>query len=171
MTYELEEVDFPASLAAEIRSSELVDAATGFSYVEARVDGAVTDIAAADFDQVPLLLDLDVTSGGYDTSVSNPVAISNDEAESLGLVVGDRVSTEFSNGSTVEATVTGIFNDQVIIAQDYLFDASVLEAGGLDEPHEWLAYSVVDGADSTGVEALTTSLSAEFPHADVETAR
>jgi putative ABC transport system permease protein len=169
VTDQLEEVDFPSSLAAQVRSWEAVDAATGFSFLEARVDGSVTDIAAADFDELPLLLDLDVTSGGYDTTVVNPVVISGDEADSLGLAVGDRVATEFANGSTVEAVITGIFNDQVIISEDYLFDAAVFEAGGLDEPYEWLAYSVADGADANSVQALSASLSAEFPHADVET--
>jgi putative ABC transport system permease protein len=84
-------------------------------------------------------------------------------------VVGDRLAAEFSNGSVVEVTVTGIFNDQVIIAKDYLFDTSVFEAGGLSEPDEWLAYSVVDGADPGGIQALGAASSAEFPHADVET--
>ncbi len=169
ITDQLEEVEFPSALAAEVRSADFVDAATGFRYLDARVDGAIQNVGAVEFDQISALLDLGVTEGSYSTTAANPVVISADEAETHALGVGDVITAEFSNGSAVQATVTGIFEEQVIISQDYLFDTAVFESTGIAQADEWLAISVTDTADVNSVEALVASLSERFPHADVET--
>ncbi|MDP9463797.1 MAG: ABC transporter permease, partial [Actinomycetota bacterium] len=44
LTDDLEEVEFPATLSGEIRESDVVTAATGFTKLEARVDGTVADV-------------------------------------------------------------------------------------------------------------------------------
>ena len=36
------------------------------------------------------------------------------------------VTTEFANGAIVDATITGVFDDEALITADYLFDESVL---------------------------------------------
>ena len=169
ITDQLEEVDFPAALAFEVRSADFVDAASGFRYLDARVDGTIQNVGAVEFDQMPLLLDLGITDGGYDTSVINPVVISADKAADRAVVVGDVITSEFSDGSVVQATVTGIFEEQVIISQDYLFDTAVFDSTAIAPVDEWLAISVVDSADPVAVEGLVAALAERFPHADVET--
>ena len=52
VTDDLDEVDFPASLAGELRQSDVVAAATGFTHFDARVDGTVTGVVGFDFDQI-----------------------------------------------------------------------------------------------------------------------
>ena len=63
VTDELDDVDFPTTLVAELGSAAPVDAVTGFRYVEARVDGSVADVVAADLDDLGTVLDLDVSAG------------------------------------------------------------------------------------------------------------
>ena len=99
LTDDLDEVDFPATLAGELRQSDVVAAATGFTHFDARVDGTVTDVVGFDFDQIDAVLDLDVTAGGFDRSVANPVVVSVDEATAIGAGVGDAIAVEFANGS------------------------------------------------------------------------
>jgi len=169
VTDQLQEVDFPSTLAADIRSAEFVDAAGGFRYVEARVDGVILEVVAGEFDQIPALVDFDLSAGGYDSGVVNPVVISGDVAESLGMGVGDGITVEFSNGSNVAATITGIFNDQVLLPEDYLFDTTVFDSAGVLQADEWISFSLVDGADPAAVSALVTRLAEQFPQADVET--
>ncbi|RLE26710.1 MAG: hypothetical protein DRJ50_00260 [Actinobacteria bacterium] len=169
-TDDLQEVDFPTTLAAEIRESDAVDAATGFRYVEARVNETITEVAAVEFDQLPVLLDIDIGEGGFDTSVANPVLISADEADTLELGVGDTITTEFSSGTIVEATITGTFHDQVIMEQDYVFDTTVFDSAGVNAADEWLAFSIPDGADTAAVDALIVTLSEQFPQGYFETA-
>ena len=98
LTDDLEEVEFPATLASEIRQSDVVAAATGFTHVEARVDGTVTDVVGLDFDQIDAVLDLDVRAGGFDRNVANPVVMSVDEATAIDASVGDVLTVEFANG-------------------------------------------------------------------------
>ncbi len=169
VTDDLEEVTFPTTLAAQLQNSNLVDAATGFRYAEVRMNETITVIAAAEFDQLPSLLDLDIDEGGFDTTVANPLLISGDEAEALGLEVGDTVTTEFSHGTIVEATITGVFRDQLIISQDYVFDTAVFDRAGVDIADEWLAFSTRDGTDPAALDALIVGLADQFPHGHFET--
>ncbi len=169
LTDDLEDVEFPATLASDIRQSDVVTAATGFTVFEARVDGTVADAVGFDFDQIDSLLDLDVQDGSLTTNVVNPMLVHVDKAEAIGASVGDVLTTEFANGATIETTIVGLFDEGVIMTQDYLYDDSVLATAGVPQTAEWLAVSVSDGASPAAIEALVTSLSDEFPAANVET--
>jgi putative ABC transport system permease protein len=170
VTDELDEVDFPATLAGELRSSEVVDAATGFSQVDARVDGAESSVVGFDFDQIGQLLDLDVRAGGFDTSVALPAVVSVAESETTGTGIGDVLRLEMAGGRPVEATVVGLFDDQAILGEDYLVDTSVLTDSGIQPTAAMLAFSIADDASPAAAEAFVAELSEQFPNAFVETA-
>jgi putative ABC transport system permease protein len=169
LTDDLDEVDFPASLAGELRQSEFVAAATGFTKVDARVDGTVTGVVGFDFDQIDAVLDLDVRAGGFDRRVEHPVVVSVDEATAIDAGLGDVVALEVANGTRVDTTIVGLFDDQAILGEDYLFDTSVLADAGVDQTAEWLAVSVAEGASPADVDALVAGLSAQYPNAFIET--
>jgi putative ABC transport system permease protein len=170
VTDQLDDVAFPTSLAAEIGAAPVVDAVSGFRYVEARVDGSVTDVVATDLGALDSLLDIDVRGGGYGRAAADPVLMSADEATRRGVGVGDAVSIEFANGARAESTIAGVFHDEAIIGEDYVFDTATFDQAGLREGDEWLAISVVEGADPRAVQALVSGVTADFPDADVETA-
>jgi putative ABC transport system permease protein len=169
LTDDLDEVEFPATLAGEIRESDVVAAATGFTPIEARVDGTVTDVVGLDFDQIGAVLDLDVQAGGFDRDIANAVVMSVDEAKASGAVVGDVLPIDFANGSRVEATIVGLFDDQTVLTEDYLLDTAVLADAGVTQTAEWLAVSIANGASPADVDALVAGLSDEYPYASVET--
>ena len=169
LTDDLEQVQFPATLAGEIRQSHAVAAATGITAVEARIDGKVTDVVGFDFDQIEAVLDLDVQAGGFDRNVVNPVVVSVDKATASKVSIGDALPIEFANGSQVDATIVGLFDDQSVLTQDYLLDTSVLVDAGVTPTAEWLSVSIADGASPADVNALVAGLSDEFPYASVET--
>ncbi len=169
VTDDLLDVDFPATLVSEVSESDLVSGATGFTQLEARVDGAVVDVVGLDFDQIDGLLDLDVREGSFATNVSNPVVVSVDEAEAINASVGDVLTTGFADGATLEATIVGLFDDQAIMFQDYLFDQRVLADAGQPQTLEWVALSITDGASPEAVDGLVASLGNEFPAANIET--
>jgi len=169
VTDDLLDVDFPATLASEVSESDLVAGATGFAQLEARVDGAVVDVVGFDFEQIDGLLDLDVQEGSFATNVSNPVVVSADEAEAINASVGDVLTTGFADGATLDATIVGLFDDQAIMFQDYLFDQKVLADAGQPQTLEWVALSITDGASPEAVDGLIASLGNEFPAANIET--
>jgi putative ABC transport system permease protein len=170
LTDDLDEVYFPAALVGEIRRSPAVAAATGFTPVEARVDGEVTGVTVLDFAQIDAVLDLDLRSGGFGRGARDTVVMSVDEARARGVDVGDVLPIEFSNGTHADLTVVGLFDDQAVLTDDYLVDTSVLVAAGLPADPEWIAVALADDASAGEVATLVTGLSKEFPHASVETA-
>jgi putative ABC transport system permease protein len=168
---DLDEVTFPANLATEIRKSDAVAAATGFTPVEAKVDGSVTDVMGLDFGQIGGVLDLGIRAGGFDRNVADPVVVSVDQASAIHAGVGDPMQIEFSNGARIEATIVGLFDDQSIVTEDYLLDTTVLTDAGVAPTAEWLGVSIADGASSAAVNALVADLSGQYPYASIETAR
>lgn len=169
LTDQLEDVEFPLALPAELEANELFDSVSGFRHVETRVDGKIGTNVAADFDQLPPLLNVDVRQGGYDLTVANPVLISSAHAESTALQVGDTVTTEFANGASVDATITGVFHDEALITSNFLFDESAFDAAGDRTGYQWIAMSVADGVAEADIDAAIAAVSAEFPAADIET--
>jgi putative ABC transport system permease protein len=166
---DLDEVQFPATLADQIRQSPVVAAATGFTPVEARVGGTVSHVIGFDFAQIGGVLDVHVTSGGFAGNVADPVVVSADRARTLHAGIGDTLPIEFASGSRVDATVVGLFDGNSVLTQDYLLDTSVLRDGGIAPKAEWLGVSIVDGAAPAEVHALVAGLADEFPFAAIET--
>jgi putative ABC transport system permease protein len=169
ITDELDEVDFPASLAGEIRASQAVSSVTRFTHVEARVDGVVTDVRGVDFDEIDAAIDVDMREGGFLKTASDPMVVSTHQATDLGVDLGDKVTVELSNGARVDTTVVGLFDDQTVIGEDYMVDTTVLEHVGIPVTPEWLAVSIADHASQSEIDALVASVSDQFPYASIET--
>ena len=170
ITDQLEEVDFPLDLPAQIGSNtDLFSAVAGFRYVETRVDGKVSTAVATDFAQIQPIMNADIRDGGLGNGSNNPVLVSAAHADESGLVVGDVITTEFADGAAVESTITGVYYDEAMVTSDFLYDESTFDAAGNITGHEWLGISLADGASLTEVDAAMASLSEQFPHADVET--
>ena len=74
------------------------------------------------------------------------MVVSVDKAKAIHAGVGDTLPVEFANGSHVDATIVGLFDDQTVLTEDYLLDTSVLADAGIDPTAEWLAVSIADGA-------------------------
>jgi putative ABC transport system permease protein len=70
----------------------------------------------------------------------------------------------------VDATIVGLFDDQAILGEDYLFDTRVLGAVGIAPSPEWFAFSFVDDASQSSKDALLAGLADEYPNAAIETA-
>jgi putative ABC transport system permease protein len=170
VTDDLGTAEFPSALAGEIRRSDVVDAATGFTPVDVRIDGTVSGAEAFEFDQIGSLLDVDLTTGSFDRTVADPVVVSTGRAEALGAHVGDTLPIEFANGSRVEATVVGLFDDQTVLTADYLLDDRVLADAGVATTAAWLAIATAPGAAPADVAAMASGITERFPNASVETA-
>jgi putative ABC transport system permease protein len=170
LTDELDEVDFPATLAPSLRELDTVRAATGFTTFDARVDGDVTNVVSFDFDQIDEVLDLDLRAGGFDRGGSNPIVVSTNKAAAIGAHVGDTIRIDTAAGGSVTATVVGLFADQSVLTQDYLLDTSVLTSAGVTPAPDWVAVSIAPGATPGAIDALVADLADEFPYASVETA-
>ncbi len=162
---------FPPTLAAELRSLPVTDQVVGFSYDEASVAGEVQEVVGADLAAVDSLFDLDIIDGSAaDSSVTDPVLVSNDEAEALGIAPGDTISTEFATGQTRTLTVIGIFADDVLVEVGYILDRSTWDSVGADSVDAWIALSTADDATEAAIIASLAPIAAAYPQANIDTA-
>ena len=70
VTDELDEVEFPATLADDLRRSDVVDRRHRVHARSTPGRRRVTGVVGFDFDQIDALLDVDVQAGGFDGTVS-----------------------------------------------------------------------------------------------------
>ena len=83
--------------------------------------------------QIDALLDLDVTGRRVRPRRRAPGGRVVDEAKAIGAGLGDTLDRrDRPTDRHVEATIVGLFDDQAILSEDYLFDTSVLADAGID---------------------------------------
>ena len=134
VTDELEDVEFPASVVSDLREADVVDAVAGFSHFEARVDGAVSDVVALDFDdhgrrvrpRCPV---------GWLRHQSSPTRwwCRSTRRRRSAPASAMRSPSRPPTAPSVDATVVGLFDDQALLTEDYLFDIGVLASLGQPE--------------------------------------
>ncbi len=139
---------FPPGIAEMVAASPVTTESVAWSYDWVRVDGHDQEVAAADHRAVDELFDLGITDGVAVSPSAPPVLISDEEALSRDLTVGDTVRADFANGTSIEVVVAGIYTEDVVVEQDYLFDRTTWVAGGADDTVEWLALSTGDASEA-----------------------
>ncbi len=168
---------FPNQIVEEIEQAPEFGAVTGFRYSEIRIDGGTAEdvsadplsIVAADLVDVPELIDLDVSSGGYDTR-SEAVLVAEKKADELGVGVGDVLDVTFASGDAGQLDVVGIFDDVSVLEVDFLVDTSSFSAAGVDESDLWIAFSPATGTSPDAVVAAIAAIETTYPQGELETA-
>ena len=75
------------------------------------------------------LIDIDLIDGSYQAVADGGVLVNKDPAEDLGLDVGDTVPMTFQNGTELDLTVVGIFDDTSLGLGNWLVSLDTLDAG------------------------------------------
>lgn len=171
--------NFPAGLAPALAASPDVAAVSGFRLDDVLTGGASgsaggerTEASGARLDQVPALFDLDVTQGSltdWAGTVTDPVAVSDKEADRLGLAPGDTVGMDFASGQHRDLTVVAVFADQYVVETPYLLDLSTWDAVGATPADDYVAFALADGIDQDRAAAVVAGLTSTYPQVDVDT--
>lgn len=160
---------FPGSLGTDVAASDVVTDSVAWAYDDVLVGGEIFDVPSADHAAITRLFDLGFVEGGHDPAVNHAVFVSDDEAAALGIEVGQTISTEFSSGETRMVTVTGIFSDDVIVEEKYVFDSAVWADAGADDTLYWLAVEIDESATPAAVQQAFDDIGTSYPLATVET--
>lgn len=168
------EAGLPAELATLVADSAATEQVVAWNYADVKVTGSdgeeIIEVVAADHGAVDALFDLGISDGtGVSTDVVNPVLVADYEAEALGLSIGDTFDVEFASGITEQATVTGVFTDDVIVEEKYVFDISTFESAAADGTIYWMALTIADGVDDAQLAAAFGEFAEFYPLATVET--
>lgn len=162
---------FPSTVADDLAASPVTDAVAAFRYDHAMIGGEIRDVAGSSLVAVDALFDLDVTEGvTADPSIVDPVLVSDDEAETTGLAVGDVLTAEFASGESRSLTVIGIFADDVIMDDPYLLDVSTWADVGAEPGITWMGLSLVDGVTTDRADAAFAPIADTYPQLSIATA-
>ena len=172
MTDQASEAGFPTAVVDQIVADPHFDAVTGFRFSEMQVDDSIADVTAARFDDLGSLFDLDVTEGSIPAQAGDePSAlVSRELAQSEGMTIGDLVSVTLNTGATAELTVAGVFDDDAVVADDWLVDVSVFDKAEVVASEMWIGFSVADGLDASETQLAIDALAELYPQGELETA-
>lgn len=174
LTDQAGQAGFPSSIVEEIDADPVFDAVTGFRFAEMQVDEEIVDVTAARFDDLPALLDLDVSEGSISTALAgssnDTVLVSRELADIDGIVVGDTVDVTLDNGVETTLNVSAIFDGDAVVQQDWLVDVGVFDRAGVTASELWVAFSTSDALDAAEASAAVDALAERYPQGELETA-
>lgn len=125
---------FPAALGTQVTDSPVTADVVAWAYHDVRIDSEIQEVASADLASIATLFDLGIVEGtAADPTARYPLLVSNDEAAARGLSTGDVTLTEFSSGQARSMTITGIFSDDIIVEENYVFDTTTWTEVGADD--------------------------------------
>ncbi|MEM9564913.1 MAG: FtsX-like permease family protein [Actinomycetota bacterium] len=161
---------FPPAVAERFTDSGAVDTLTRFRYDRAIIDGVEQTLMGSDLAATEVLFDIGVSSGvATDPSVTDAVLVANEEADALGIEVGDTIPMTFESGTSIDTTVIGIFEDNTVIEEYYLVDLSTFATVGASTGDDWLAMNLVDGVTEGEADAVFAPIAEAYPGMDLST--
>ena len=169
LTDQASEAGFPTVIVDEIDADPSFDAVTGFRVSEMRVEEEIVEVTAARLQDLPLLLDLDVTEGEISSS-EGAVLISRDRADLDDLALGQSFDVTLDNGVDTTLTVSGIFDGDAVVTQDWVVDVAVFDQAGVSATEMWVAFSVADGLDDAASTIAVGAIAERYPQGELETA-
>lgn len=167
------EAGFPTAIVDEIAADPAFGAVTGFRSAEMQVDDEVVGVAAADFAQLPELLDLSVSDGGFDTdsdATPNGALVHRDRAEADLLTVGSTVDVLMESGVDTSLVITGIFDDDALLDEDWLVDVALFDNTGVTVSETWIAFSGAAEVSEADLAAAVDAFEQRYPQGELETA-
>ena len=160
----------PGQVAERIGELDIVDAVSPVRPILADISDDQVGLAAIDPEGFPKLVDLGITAGGFEgLTADDGVLVFDEKAEDLGLGVGDKIHTTFSNGVERDLTVAGLYDDNSI-GGDWFISTDLLEqVSDLPPRDQFVLANVRDGVDTEAARAEIEAAIAEFPQAELQT--
>lgn len=158
---------FSPELVTELDGLEATGPVSGFVELEATYDGNEVGISSFDTDVGDQIIAIDLVEGTSNVG-SDGVAILDETADDLGLVVGDTVSLDFEGGSTGPLTVAGIFESNPLLEGDWIVDRSVTGPLVNIDAIDFIGLKYVEGVDAADGRVAVDEVAAGFPQLTVQ---
>lgn len=115
---------FPAVTVDELSQLPEVETVAGFTNIEARIAGDVSGVAAYETATGIEVVNIGVSEGTMDLGTDG-IAVLGDQAEELGLGLGDAVEVEFEDGFVTDLTVEAVYQEDGFIGAPFVVDRAV----------------------------------------------
>ncbi|HZB41487.1 MAG TPA: FtsX-like permease family protein [Ilumatobacter sp.] len=160
----------PAEVAERIAALPDIRAVSPVRPVLANIDSDQIAFSAIDPVAFPELVDVDVTEGGFDAVTDDDGAmVFEDEADDLGVGIGDPIAITFSNGVERDVTVAGIFEDNSLGSPLWISLGLLEQVSDLPPSDQLVLARAQDGVDPDTAKLEIEQAVADFPQAEVQT--
>jgi putative ABC transport system permease protein len=163
----------PPGVANQLADLPELGAVSPFRFIAGSIDDEQIQVTAIDPVAFPDLVNLDVTEGGFeglasDDGVTDGVMVYTDEADDLGVSVGDTVDVTFQNGVEGTLTVSGTFDDNSLGGQWYISLAQLEQITDQAPRDQFVLARLADGTDLESARDAVEAAVADFPQANVQ---
>jgi putative ABC transport system permease protein len=113
----------PATTVAAITKVEGIESVSGYSGTAFQINGSEKFVGAVDHTTFGELVDISLTSGGWEQLTEGTVLLYKDPAKDLKATVGTKIEVTWPSATKSTLTVVGIYDDAAV-AGNYIIDRS-----------------------------------------------
>ena len=163
------EAGFPNSVVTDIDANPAFAEVTGFRMSEMQLDDDIVDVTAIRFDDVASLIDLGINEGSLGAAPGDAI-VSRAKADADAIAVGDAFDVMLDNGTPATLQVSGIFDEDSVVDDDWLVDVALFDEAGVTAGEAWIAFNTTDGLSATEATEALAAFEQRYPQGELETA-
>ncbi len=165
------QLPLPSAVAETLNDVPELSAVSPFRILFATIADDDEQIAAIDPVGFPNLADLGVVEGGYEGLLDgrDGIVVQEEQAQELGLAMGDTVEVVYQNEREGTLTVSGIFSDASLPFQWYISLETLQSVIDQDSGDFFVLAAVADGLDRDAAKPAVAAAIEGFPQAEVQT--
>ena len=164
---ENQQLPFAGTAVDQLADAPGISAVAGVADLRALVGGEVSGVTGFDVATGDSVLNIKLIDGTMDLGESD-VLLFSDEADDLGLGIGDTVSVVFEDEFSDTFTIAGIFDDKTLMANNWVFDRSVTAAHSNTNTVGFIGATFDADADPATAEEAANTAVANFPQLIVQ---
>lgn len=154
-----------SGLVPQIAGTDGVEAVSGFGSSEVLVGGSVTKIGSLSSATVGDAVDFGLVEGRNTDLSESEIVVSDVYAGVNHLALGDTVAIEFSDRTSHDMAVVGVFSDHSVIGADLMVDHSLLDAHARNHELSQIVVRYDEGVDAASVRRALDPVLASQPQA------
>ena len=152
--------------------AELPETASVVSYrflpdlARATATEEVQDIGSTDLDVIASHIDPDIVAGSTVGAGAGQLLLHDDEAEDLGVGVGDNVDLEFADGQLASFAVAAIFSDNTVLGT-WVIDHADWDRYMTGTQDQFISAITADGTTADQARAALETVTDDYPQLEV----
>ncbi len=168
---EAQGLPFSSVVVDQLNAMPEVGDVTGFSAVEARVDGEVQTISAYDTATGTNVVNIGIVDGsvdGPDGLGTAGIGVLEERADELGLALGDTVAIELEDGFTTDLTVEAIYDEDTLVGAPFVVDRELTSPHLVVDEVGFVGLTYADGVDPEVGRAAVEQVTSNFAQLTVQ---
>ena len=137
-----------------------------FDSVRTTADGEARDIGSTDLDVITRHIDPDIVAGSTQGTGEGQLLLDDDEAEDLGVGVGDLVELEFPGGQLASLEVAAVYSDPTVLGS-WVIDHADWDRYMTGTQDQFIYAITADGTTPEQARTALESVTDDYPQLEV----